>query len=45
MYSKVNLLGKHLMEDLKLTMSDIDDALEFCNAEGMAIMSALKVTG
>ncbi|QBG35540.1 HDOD domain-containing protein [Litorilituus sediminis] len=45
LYSKVNLLGKHLLADLKLTMNDIDDALAFCNAEGMAIMSALKVIG
>lgn len=45
MYSKVNLIGRHLLEDLNITMNDIDDALEFCNAEGMAIMSALKVTG
>ena len=45
MYSKVNLLGKHLMEDLNITMDDINSALDFCNAEGMAIMSALKVIG
>jgi HD-like signal output (HDOD) protein len=45
MYSKANFLGQHLMEDLSITMKDIDDALAFCNAEGMAIMSALKVTG
>ena len=45
MYSKVNLIGSHLLEDLNITMNDIDDALEFCNAEGMAIMSALKVNG
>jgi len=45
MYSKENLIGKHLMEDIGITMNDIDEALEFCNAEGMAIMSALKITG
>ncbi len=45
MYSKINLIGRHLMEDLDITIKDIDDALEFCNAEGMAIMAALKVTG
>lgn len=44
MYSKVNLIGSHLLEDLNITMNDIDDALEFCNAEGMVIMAALKVT-
>ena len=43
MYSKKTFLGQHLLEDLSLTMDDIDSALEFCNAEGMAIMSALKV--
>jgi len=45
MYSKVNLIGKHLMDDLEITTKDLDAALDFCNAEGMAIMSALKVTG
>lgn len=45
MYSKVSLIGKHLMEDLNISINDIDEALDFCNAEGMAIMSALKVTG
>lgn len=45
MYSKVNFIGKHLLEDLNISMNDIDEALEFCNTEGMAIMSALKITG
>ena len=45
MYSKLNFIGKHLMKDLDITLNDIDEALEFCNAEGMAIMAALKITG
>ena len=45
MYSKINLVGKHLMDDLNITVEDIDATLEYCNAEGMAIMSALKVIG
>ncbi|WP_206484096.1 HDOD domain-containing protein [Thalassotalea sp. G2M2-11] len=43
MYSKKTFLGQHLMDDLSLTSEDIDEALEFCNAEGMSIMSALNV--
>ena len=45
MYSKINLIGKHLLDDLSISVDDIDEALDFCNAEGMAIMSALKITG
>ena len=45
MYSKINFIGKHLIEDLNISSKDIDDALDYCNAEGMAIMSALKVIG
>lgn len=45
MYSKINFIGKHLIEDLKISSNDIDDALDYCNVEGMAIMSALKVIG
>jgi HD-like signal output (HDOD) protein len=44
MYSKSSFLGQHLLEDLSITMDDIDQALEYCNVEGMAIMSALNVT-
>jgi HD-like signal output (HDOD) protein len=44
MYSKKTFLGQHLLEDLLLTSDDIEQALEFCNVEGMAIMSALNVT-
>ncbi|GAA6206227.1 MULTISPECIES: HDOD domain-containing protein [Thalassotalea] len=43
MYSKKTFLGQHLLEDLSLTLDDIDQALEFCNVEGMAIMSSLNV--
>jgi len=43
MYSKKSFLGQHLLEDLGITGDDIEQALTFCNAEGMSIMSALKV--
>ncbi|WP_448546702.1 HDOD domain-containing protein [Thalassotalea fusca] len=43
MYSKKSFLGQHLMEDLGISSDDIEQALTFCNAEGMSIMSALKV--
>ncbi|GAA5140895.1 HDOD domain-containing protein [Thalassotalea piscium] len=43
MYSKKNFLGKHLMYDLGITMDDINEAIDFCNAEGLAILSALKL--
>ncbi|MEW6991069.1 HDOD domain-containing protein [Colwelliaceae bacterium 6441] len=44
MYSKKTFLGQHLLEDLSLTLKDIEQALEFCNIEGLAIMSALNVS-
>lgn len=44
MYSKKTFLGQHLLEDLSITPDDIEQALEFCNVEGMTIMSALNVT-
>ncbi len=44
MYSKATFLGQHLLEDLSITADDIEQALEFCNIEGMAIMSVLNVT-
>ncbi len=43
MYSKKTFLGKHLLDELSISSVDIDEALEFCNVEGMAIMSALNV--
>jgi HD-like signal output (HDOD) protein len=43
MYSKKTFLGQHLMKELDITMADIDEALNFCNLEGLAILSALKL--
>jgi len=45
MYSKKSFVGQHIMEDLGLTIDDLDEALDFCNSEGMAILSALKLKG
>lgn len=44
MYSKKTFLGQHLLDDLAISVNDIEDAIEFCNVEGMAIMSILNVT-
>jgi HD-like signal output (HDOD) protein len=43
MYSKQTFLGQHLMEDLGLTFDDIDQAVNFCNLEGLSILTALKL--
>jgi len=43
MYSKKSFVGQHVMEDLGITLEDLDEAVSFCNIEGMAIMSALKL--
>ncbi|MEW6981671.1 HDOD domain-containing protein [Colwelliaceae bacterium 6471] len=43
MYPKKSFVGQHVMEDLGLTMDDLDEAVNFCNIEGMNIMSALSL--
>ncbi|MBA6390546.1 HDOD domain-containing protein [Colwellia sp. BRX10-3] len=43
MYSKKSFVGQHVMEDLGITLADLDEAVNFCNIEGMAIISALKL--
>lgn len=43
MYSKQSFLGQHIMEDLGITKNDINEAINFCNLEGLSIMSALKL--
>jgi len=43
MYSKQTFLGQHLMEDLGLNFDDIEQAVNFCNLEGLSIMTALKL--
>lgn len=45
MYSKKSFIGQHIMQDLNITMSDLDEAINFCNIEGLAIMAALKLKG
>ncbi|WP_448566632.1 HDOD domain-containing protein [Thalassotalea ganghwensis] len=45
MYSKKTFLGQHLLVELGITMDEINEAIDFCNAEGLAIMSALKLKG
>ncbi|XQW86100.1 HDOD domain-containing protein [Thalassotalea piscium] len=43
MYSKKTFLGPHLVKELDISMDDINEAIDFCNAEGLAIMSTLKL--
>ena len=43
--SKIKELDNISKDDLSITMDDINEALNHCNAEGMSIMAALNVTG
>ena len=43
MYSKKQFVGQHVMQDIGITLEDLDEAVDFCNVEGMAIISALKL--
>ena len=43
MYSKKLFVGQHVMQDLAITLDDLDEAINFCNGEGIAILSALKL--
>ncbi|GHG01722.1 HDOD domain-containing protein [Thalassotalea marina] len=43
MYSKKAFVGQHLMQDLGLTDQHLDDALAYCSAQAMEIMSILEV--
>jgi len=43
MYSKKLFVGQHVMQDIGITLDDLDEAVDFCNIEGMAIISALKL--
>lgn len=43
MYSKKLFVGQHVMQDLGITLNDLDEAVNFCNVEGLAIISALKL--
>lgn len=43
MYSKKSFVGQHVMEDLGITIDDLDEAINFCNIEGLTILSALKL--
>lgn len=43
-YSKKEFISEHVLEHLGLTYADIDEALTYCNAEAMNILSVLNVT-
>jgi HD-like signal output (HDOD) protein len=43
MYSKKLLAGQHVVQDLNITIAELDEAINYCNIEGLAIMSALTL--
>lgn len=43
MYSKKSFLGQHIMKDYDISMNDINEAIDFCNLEGLNILSALSL--
>ncbi|NMP32031.1 HDOD domain-containing protein [Thalassotalea sp. M1531] len=43
LYSKKNIVGQHLLEDLGLSMKDVDDALDYCNEKAMEMLSAFPI--
>ena len=43
MYNKKTFVGQHIMHDLGITMNDLEQAINYCNSEGLAILSALKL--
>ncbi len=42
LYQKERLIGQHVMSELELTSEDLNEAIDYCNAEGMQIMSVLN---
>lgn len=43
LYNKRSFVGQHLLEDLGLNEQDLQDALDYCNAQGMEILAILGV--
>lgn len=43
LYAKKVLISEALLNQLDLSWDDIENAINFCNAEGIAILSALKL--
>ena len=43
MYSRKLFVGQHVMQDLGITLEELDEAINFCNIEGLSIISALKL--
>ena len=43
MFNKTTFLGTHLLEDLNISATDVDQALEYCREQALEIMSALNV--
>jgi HD-like signal output (HDOD) protein len=43
MYSKRTFPGVHLMKELGISAIDVEEALNFCNVEGLAILSMLRL--
>ncbi|SFD41034.1 HDOD domain-containing protein [Pseudoalteromonas denitrificans] len=43
MYSKKTFINKLILQKLDISMEELDEAINFCNIEGIAIMRALKL--
>ncbi|WP_286265977.1 HDOD domain-containing protein [Thalassotalea atypica] len=43
LYPKIRLIGQHVLDDLGINEQTLNDAINYCNSEGMTIMSILKV--
>lgn len=43
MYVKKNFIGQHILKDLDISMAELDEATNFCNIEGLSILTALKL--
>ncbi|WDE06789.1 HDOD domain-containing protein [Thalassomonas viridans] len=43
MYAKKHFVGLHILKDLGISMAELDEAVNFCNLEGLSILRALKL--
>lgn len=41
-FQKERLIGQHVLDDLQLSATDLNEAIDYCNAEGLQIMSVLN---
>lgn len=43
LYSKKTFIAPHILKDHSYSLADVNEAIDYCNAEGLAIMSVLKL--